>query len=101
MTKQELEAERQRRLRAAQRLVIKLGTSVVTGAGGEVCAERIGRVEKGKPSVCAGLFGSGGIRRWAAGPAPVQTKGCLGATGLRRGGPKPVDARLRTVVSYA
>ncbi|HEY3026423.1 MAG TPA: glutamate 5-kinase [Pyrinomonadaceae bacterium] len=41
MTEQELEAERQRRLRAAQRLVIKLGTSVVTSAGGEVCAERI------------------------------------------------------------
>ncbi len=41
MTKQDLETERQRRLRAAQRLVIKLGTSTVTGADGEVCAERI------------------------------------------------------------
>ncbi|MGI9066458.1 MAG: glutamate 5-kinase [Pyrinomonadaceae bacterium] len=41
MTKQDLEIERQRRLRAAQRVVIKLGTSVVTGAGGEVCANRI------------------------------------------------------------
>jgi glutamate 5-kinase len=41
MTKQDLEKERQKRLRAAQRVVIKLGTSVVTGAGGEVCAERI------------------------------------------------------------
>lgn len=41
MTQQDLEIERQRRLRAAQRVVIKLGTSVVTGAGGEVCAERI------------------------------------------------------------
>jgi glutamate 5-kinase len=41
MTKQELETERQRRLRAAQRVVIKLGTSVVTGAGGEVCAQFI------------------------------------------------------------
>src|SRR6266508_6538287 len=41
MTKQDLETERQKRLRAAQRVVIKLGTSVVTGAGGEVCAERI------------------------------------------------------------
>jgi glutamate 5-kinase len=41
MTKQDLEIERQRRLRAAQRVVIKLGTSVVTGAGGETCADRI------------------------------------------------------------
>jgi glutamate 5-kinase len=41
MTKQELEIERQRRLRAAQRVVIKLGTSVVSGPGGEGCAERL------------------------------------------------------------
>ena len=39
--KQELDIERQRRLRAARRVVIKLGTSLVTGPGGEVCAERI------------------------------------------------------------
>ncbi len=36
MTQQDLEIERQRRLRAAQRVVIKLGTSVVTAAGGEI-----------------------------------------------------------------
>jgi glutamate 5-kinase len=41
MTQQDLEIERQRRLRAAQRVVIKLGTSVVSGPGGEGCAERI------------------------------------------------------------
>src|SRR5882724_895381 len=41
MTKQDLETERQKRLRAAQRVVIKLGTSVVTGEGGAVCPERI------------------------------------------------------------
>jgi glutamate 5-kinase len=41
MTNLELETERQRRLRVAQRVVIKLGTSVVTGADGEVCANRI------------------------------------------------------------
>ncbi len=41
MTKQDLEIERQRRLRAGQRVVIKLGTSVVTGASGDVCIERI------------------------------------------------------------
>src|SRR6202521_1403211 len=41
MTKQDSETERQRRLRAAQRVVIKLGTSLVTGASGEVCAHRI------------------------------------------------------------
>ena len=38
----ELEQERQKRLRAAQRVVIKLGTTTVTGEGGEVSAERIG-----------------------------------------------------------
>jgi len=42
MTRGDLELERQRRLRASQRLVVKLGTSVVTKADGEVCAERIG-----------------------------------------------------------
>jgi glutamate 5-kinase len=36
MTKEDLENERQRRLRAAQRVVIKIGTSIVTGAGGEI-----------------------------------------------------------------
>jgi glutamate 5-kinase len=41
MSKQDLETERQRRLRAAQRVVIKFGTNIVTGAGGEVWAERI------------------------------------------------------------
>jgi glutamate 5-kinase len=42
MTKQDLEIERHRRLRAAQRVVIKFGTSIVTGSGGDVSAERIG-----------------------------------------------------------
>lgn len=41
MIKQDFEIERQRRLRAAQRLVVKVGTSIVTGTDGEVCAERI------------------------------------------------------------
>ena len=37
----ELEIARQKRLRAARRVVVKLGTSTVTGAGGEISAERI------------------------------------------------------------
>jgi glutamate 5-kinase len=36
-----LEAERARRLRAARRLVIKLGTNTVTGPEGSLCAERV------------------------------------------------------------
>lgn len=40
----DLQLERQRRLRGARRVVVKLGTSVVTGAGGEVCAERVAPV---------------------------------------------------------
>jgi len=35
-----LEAERARQLRAARRLVIKLGTNTVTGPEGNLCAER-------------------------------------------------------------
>lgn len=35
------EAERERLLRAARRVVIKVGTSMVTGAEGELCAERV------------------------------------------------------------
>jgi glutamate 5-kinase len=41
MTKQDLENERQKRLRSAQRVVIKVGTSTVTGTAGDVCSERI------------------------------------------------------------
>ncbi|OFW27003.1 MAG: glutamate 5-kinase, partial [Acidobacteria bacterium RIFCSPLOWO2_12_FULL_60_22] len=36
-----LEAERGRRLRAARRIVIKLGTSTVTGPEGNLCTERV------------------------------------------------------------
>ncbi|HEV2763790.1 MAG TPA: hypothetical protein VGV38_12490, partial [Pyrinomonadaceae bacterium] len=36
------EGEGRERLRAARRVVVKLGTSVVSGAGGEVSAERVG-----------------------------------------------------------
>jgi glutamate 5-kinase len=42
MATQELEIERQRRLRSAQRVVIKLGTSTVTGEAGDVSDERLG-----------------------------------------------------------
>jgi glutamate 5-kinase len=36
-----LEAERERRLRAARRLVVKVGTNTVTGLDGSLCAERM------------------------------------------------------------
>ncbi|HEY0379814.1 MAG TPA: glutamate 5-kinase [Pyrinomonadaceae bacterium] len=38
----ELESESRRRLRAAHRVVVKLGTSIVIGDGGEICVERVG-----------------------------------------------------------
>ena len=41
MSKEDLENERQRRLRAAQRVVIKIGTSIVTGTGGEIRAQHM------------------------------------------------------------
>lgn len=37
----DLEPERERLLRAARRIVIKLGTSTVTGPQGDLCAERV------------------------------------------------------------
>ena len=36
-----MESEREKRLKSARRLVIKVGTSTVTGAQGELCAERV------------------------------------------------------------
>ncbi|HEX8771980.1 MAG TPA: glutamate 5-kinase [Pyrinomonadaceae bacterium] len=42
MTEEESESERQRRLRAAHRVVVKLGTGIVNGDAGEVCLERVG-----------------------------------------------------------
>ena len=39
-----MESEREKRLKSARRLVIKVGTSTVTGAEGEVCAERVGPI---------------------------------------------------------
>ena len=39
--KHKLEAEREARLRSARRLVIKLGTSTVTGLTGDLCEERV------------------------------------------------------------
>jgi glutamate 5-kinase len=44
MEAEELQVERRRRFRGARRAVVKLGTSVVSGAGGEVSAERVGPV---------------------------------------------------------
>src|ERR687887_195106 len=41
MEAQDLQGERRRRFREARRAVVKLGTSVVTGAGGEVSVERV------------------------------------------------------------
>ncbi|HYG79118.1 MAG TPA: glutamate 5-kinase, partial [Pyrinomonadaceae bacterium] len=41
MIERELESESRRRLRAARRVVVKLGTSTVTDDGGEICAERV------------------------------------------------------------
>jgi len=44
MEAEDLQVERRRRFRGARRAVVKLGTSVVSGAGGEVSAERVGPV---------------------------------------------------------
>ncbi|HWS89559.1 MAG TPA: glutamate 5-kinase [Pyrinomonadaceae bacterium] len=41
MEAEDLQVERRRRFRGARRAVVKLGTSVVSGAGGEVAAERV------------------------------------------------------------
>ena len=44
MEAEDLQVERRRRFRGARRAVVKLGTSVVTGTGGEVCEERVAPV---------------------------------------------------------
>jgi glutamate 5-kinase len=36
-----MQSEREKRLKSARRLVIKVGTTTVTGAEGELCAERV------------------------------------------------------------
>jgi glutamate 5-kinase len=41
MIETDLEDERQRRLRASRRVVVKLGTNIVNGSGGEICIERV------------------------------------------------------------
>src|SRR3712207_2817889 len=41
MESEDLQLKRRRRFRGARRAVVKLGTSVVSGAGGEVSAERV------------------------------------------------------------
>lgn len=41
MTDKASEIEWQRRLRAAQRVVIKVGTSLISGAAGEICSEQV------------------------------------------------------------
>jgi glutamate 5-kinase len=55
MTKQELENESRRRLLTAHRVVVKLGTSIVTGDGGEICVERVEPLVRSM----AGLKGEG------------------------------------------
>jgi glutamate 5-kinase len=44
MEAEDLQIERRRRFRGARRAVVKLGTSVVSGAGGEVSTERVAPV---------------------------------------------------------
>ena len=39
-----MEVEREKRLKTARRLIIKVGTSTVTGAEGEFCADRVGPI---------------------------------------------------------
>ena len=41
---QKLHAEREKRLRAASKVVIKVGTAVVTGPEGDLCLERVGPI---------------------------------------------------------
>ncbi|MGA2482877.1 MAG: glutamate 5-kinase [Candidatus Acidiferrales bacterium] len=66
-----MEAERERRLRAARRLVIKLGTNTVTEPEGDFCAERVEPLVRS----IAGL--------WRAGRQVVLVSS--GAVGLGRG----------------
>lgn len=44
MVERDLEGESRSRLRAARRVVVKLGTGVVTGGGGAICLDRVGPI---------------------------------------------------------
>lgn len=85
MVEQELEDEKQRRLRAAHRVVVKLGTRVVTGGGDQICAEHI------VPLVAAIA------RLKSAGRQIVLVSS--GAVGLGAGRLKLHRSRLREVVT--
>src|SRR5919107_1763566 len=84
MEAEDLQAERRRRFRGARRAVVKLGTSVVSGAGGEVSAERVGPVVR----ALAGLHAEG------RGLVLVSS----GAVGLGAGRLSLARARLGDVV---
>jgi len=47
-------AEREKRLKAARRLVIKVGTSTVTGAEGELCTARMEPIVRSISSLMKG-----------------------------------------------
>src|ERR1051325_4070530 len=93
MTEAESESERQRRLRAAHRVVVKLGTGIVNGEAGEVCVERIrplvdsvarlksaGRQLVLVSSGAVGL-GAGRLRLHRSGLADVVTRQACAAVG--------------------
>ena len=84
MESEELQVERRRRFRGARRAVVKLGTSVVSGAGGEVAAERV------EPVVRA----LAGLRAEGRGLVLVSS----GAVGLGAGRLGLARARLGDVV---
>ena len=105
MIERELESESQRRLRAAQRVVVKLGTSTVTGDGGEVCVERVTPLVRSMAAlkgagrqlvlVSSGAVGLGARAVWAC---VVQGWAMWPRGRRRRSRAEPVDARLRVAI---
>src|SRR5258708_38823475 len=92
------ESEARGKLRAARRIVIKLGTSTVTDAAGGVCRQRVEPIVDGISQLMeAGrqvmLVSSGavGLGRTLLGLHPARLKDMAGEAECRAAGARPVE----------
>ena len=102
-----MESEREKRLKSARRLVIKVGTSTVTGADGEVCAERVGPIvqsiaklmQEGRQVVLVSS-GAVGLGRGWLGLHPFAPERHGDHAGVRCRGAESADGRVSRSVFH-
>jgi len=99
-TEQQDEKECRRGLRAARRIVIKLGTSTVTEPTGELCEERVVPIVRGiaellgeKRQVVLVTSGAVGLGRWVLGLHSARLKD-MAVKQACGGGPGFVDGSI-------